>query len=374
MNFEVEFLKGQEGKNQGIPMGEGLTSLSNAINGIQHGKQFVVASAPKVGKSTFVNYGFVIQPYLYCLQHNIEIEWIYYSLEMKRVQQEFDFASFFFFYDHKIKEVELPMGIRKDNKTTIPISSAYLRGIVKDDEGNMIKVSKEHSDILFKIYNDRIIPLFGRWNPKTGVQETRGKIIFIKDSSNPTGINKDLLAYAEQNGKIIKKNENGYVRNVSYVPNNPEKYVIVVTDHLRKLIPEQGMKTKGVVDKMSEYHCILRDLLNFTFVDIIHLNRSVSDITRMKAFSDMLFPSSDDVKDTGNLAEDCDYLITLFNPNDERYNLTKHFKTVIKTDTGSILYPGMRSVHLVESRHCEFPQHFRVEMEGGIKNFNKLII
>ena len=75
-----------------------------------------------------------------------------------------------------------------------------------------------------------------------------------------------------------------------------------------------------------------------------------------------------------NLAEDCDYLFTLFNPNDERYNLSKHFGKKIKADNGDILYPNLRTVHLVESRHCMFPQHFRVNMEGNIKNFTKLEI
>ena len=64
----------------------------------------------------------------------------------------------------------------------------------------------------------------------------------------------------------------------------------------------------------------------------------------------------------------------MFNPNDERYNLTSHFDVKIKDSHKNELYPNMRTVHLVESRHVPFPQHFRVEMEGNIKNFNQLKI
>lgn len=76
-----------------------------------------------------------------------------------------------------------------------------------------------------------------------------------------------------------------------------------------------------------------------------------------------------------NLAEDADYVFTLFNPNDQRYNLQKHFGTQIRDTNGNEIYPNLITAHLVESRHCVYPQHFALNMFGGIKNFevNKLI-
>lgn len=47
-NFIVEYKKGQEGRNKGLPMGEGLEAISRAIDGIQKAMMYVVASAPKV--------------------------------------------------------------------------------------------------------------------------------------------------------------------------------------------------------------------------------------------------------------------------------------------------------------------------------------
>ena len=75
-----------------------------------------------------------------------------------------------------------------------------------------------------------------------------------------------------------------------------------------------------------------------------------------------------------NLAEDADYLFTLFNPNDERYKLQKHFGLAIKDSKNNPIYPSMRTIHLVESRHCEAPQHFRVNMFGNIKKFESLTL
>ena len=50
MNFKTEFKKGQEGRNKGLPMGDGLEYISQALNGIQRGMSFGVAAPAKVGK------------------------------------------------------------------------------------------------------------------------------------------------------------------------------------------------------------------------------------------------------------------------------------------------------------------------------------
>ena len=64
----------------------------------------------------------------------------------------------------------------------------------------------------------------------------------------------------------------------------------------------------------------------------------------------------------------------MFNPNDAKFNLTKHFNLDIKDSAGSTLYPLLRTIHLVESRHCFYPLHFRVNMLGNIKHFEKFPI
>lgn len=72
-----------------------------------------------------------------------------------------------------------------------------------------------------------------------------------------------------------------------------------------------------------------------------------------------------------NLAEDADYLFTMFNPNDGKYNLNTHFDLELKDSKNNPFFPNMRTLHLVESRHCLFPQHFRTEMLGNVKSFKE---
>jgi hypothetical protein len=89
----------------------------------------------------------------------------------------------------------------------------------------------------------------------------------------------------------------------------------------------------------------------------------------MKEF---LYPGPEQIKDTGNLSEESNYVFTMFNPNDDRYNLKKHFGRIIRDEGNNLFLPLMRTIHLVESRHCFYPQHFAANMQGNIKNFKKI--
>ena len=374
-NFIEEFLKGKKGKNKGLPLGPGLTAVSRAINGIQRGMIYTVASSPKTGKSTFVNYGFVIHPYLYSLEHKTNIRWVYLSYEMDRVSMEFDFAAFFLFHDYKIKEVKLPDGVYYKQKNIIPISPQYLRGQVQDDMDRSIIVNDEVEEKLKLVYSQRIIPLFGEHDAHNRMLK-KGLIDFYEQKENPTGINNRLIELAKERGEFISQSyidKEGNTRNklVGYTPKDTEEVIIVICDTVRKVSKERGFTMKENIDKTLEYFVNIRNMCNYIFVPIIHLNRSMTDTQRMKYMGDLLFPSSDDIKDSGNLAEECNYVFTLFNPNDEKYNLDSHFGLKLKDAKGNINYPNLRSIHLVESRHCSFPQHFRVEMEGNIKNFKQ---
>lgn len=59
------------------------------------------------------------------------------------------------------------------------------------------------------------------------------------------------------------------------------------------------------------------------------------------------------------------------NPNDDKYNLQKHFNVDIRDSRNNILNPNLKTIHLVSSRHCEFPRHYAVNMYGNIKTFEK---
>lgn len=373
-HFITEFKLGQQGANKGLPMGPGLENVSKCINGVQKGMMYGIAASPKVGKSTFVDYGFVISPILYCMENNIDLTVIYFSYEMDRVTKEFDFAAYFLFHDHDITEMFLPDGVTYEGESSVPISSGLLRGRVQDDNGNIIKVNPLLEECVQKVYLERIVPIFGSYDNK-GNKISPGYIEFHENKENPTGIKNYLDEYAAKEGTLeysyyTTSQGNQGKKLIGYTPNNPNKYTIVITDTIRKLPRERGFSMKENIDKYLEYTTECRNIFKMTFVHIVHLNRSMADVNRLKYLGENIFPTPEDIKDTGNLSEECNHLFTLFNPNDEKYNLTRHFGENIKDDNGNLYYPGLRSAHLVESREVMFPQHFRFEMQGNIKNFS----
>jgi hypothetical protein len=326
MNFRAAFEAGQKGSNKGLPMGEGLKTISQAINGIQRGRIYTVGAAPKGGKSTFVDVGFCIEPAVYVLNHNakinasieaiatrlatttdpdtrttlnsqyenyksqlLDVEFIYNSFEIDRISKEFDFVAHFLNSDYGIYLITLPSGKLYKGKNVVSLSSAFLKGELEYDTANpdapkeIIKVSDDLISKIKTVYKARIVPLLGEYNDK-GEKVSKGLIKFLEIKDNPTGVRNYLLNYAKENGEFLYRTtvKDGvtFQRMIGYRPNNPAKYVIIITDHLRKLLPERGFKMKETVDKFSEYAVEFRNTCNFTFVHIIHLNRAVSDIGR----------------------------------------------------------------------------------------------
>lgn len=370
-NFVTEFQQGKLGNNYGLTTG--ISALDKGINRIQKKTSYGVAAAPKVGKTTWVDYSFVLSPYLEAEKNGTldDVEWIYWSFEIDRVNKEFKFAAFFMAYDYKIYSF-------KHKDVTYQMNQDYLQGKqlhkLPNGDSEMIPIQPEHETLLREIYLNRIIPLFGEFD-QYGKKLSQGKITFIEERDNPTGMWKLLLHKAKANGRMVEEefvtlNDQGQnvkrKRIVGYIPNNPKKFTICVTDHLRKLKRERGFQMKDNIDKWLEYSTEIRNLCAFTFVHIVHSNRNLANVDRLKYAGEFIFPTGDDTKDSGNFAEECTILMTLFNPNDEKYNLSKHFDVELKD------FPNYRSIHITEARYTECPVHIQVNMLGGINMFTPL--
>lgn len=373
-NFTETFKQGKLGRNMGLPTG--IPPLDIAINGIQKKTSIGLAAAQKVGKTTLADFAFVLSPYLHMekIGELDNINWIYYSFEIDRVSKEFKYASYFMYHDFGVA------GYSYKDMPFIPLDMEYLMGKKlyknKNNTIEQIPISKEHEEMLREVYLKRIVPLFGEYDIH-GRKIRNGKIDFIEEIENPTGIYKYIWNYAAKNGTFLAEDyqttdDVGKLVNrkriYGYTEKNPELYTVIVTDHIRKPKLERGFNMKQNIDKLLEYHTILRNLCKFTFVDISHMNRGIANVERLKFFGENIFPTADDVKDSGNLAEESTILLTMFNPNDEKYNLNKH----MGVDLTNPMNSNYRSIHLVDSRYTECPQHIQARMIGGINLFTSL--
>lgn len=351
--------EGIEGRNTGLNIG--LPKLNSILGGLQKKTSFAVGAEKKVGKTAYSDVLFVLNPYL--KNPDANIHWIYYSFEIDRISKEAKYAAFFMEHDYGISEVTC------NNGQTIPVCQNYILGKKQLPDGTKVTVSSEHEKILHEIYENRIVPLFGRYNER-GEKLTNGKIDFIEDRLNPTGIRNYLVNYAKENGEILYEEyyteEEGFKtkkkRVIGYKEHDESLYTIVILDHVRAMSRERNFSMKENIDKFSEYHVWLRNMFKHTYVIISHINRSTANIDRMKYMGDSIYPTSEDFKDSGNLPEDVTHVLTIFNPADDKYNLSTHFGKNIMHYKDNQNY---RSLHLVDSRDAPCPLHLATFFKGG---------
>ena len=380
MNFIETYKRGKEDKS--IRLSTGIPALDITIKKLKKAMIIGVAAAPKVGKTVFADFAFVIQPYLDAERQGIlhKFHITYFSFEVDRVEKEYKFAAFVMYWDHKITTFTYKGVI-------YPIDDDYLMGnaIHRNANGSLeqIKVLPEHEELLKIVYKNRIVPLFGEWSvdgkrvllEPDGTLKPRPIINLIEEQDNPTGIYKQLKREAQVRGRFLIENyetlddHNRVVtktREAGYIPNDPEAIWVVVIDHVRAVSDERGYNKKQLIDKTFEYERILKKMCGITFVNVMHSNRGIANVDRLKFHGENIYPTSDDVKDSGNPSEDCTVFITLFNPHDEKYNLEKHMGIVLND------FPNYRSIHITENRRGPCPVHIQANFYHGINLITKL--
>lgn len=127
--------------------------------------------------------------------------------------------------------------------------------------------------------------------------------------------------------------------------------------------------TKEKIDKYSEQAIGLRNFFGVSSVAISQFNRDLADIDRRR-FTE-LTPQLADFKNTGNVSEDCNVAITLFNPS--RYNLNEY-----NGHTNLTQYGGrFRSVSILKNRNggdlVKISQNFLGEA-GVFRDFPSVIM
>lgn len=149
-----------------------------------------------------------------------------------------------------------------------------------------------------------------------------GIVKIIDGPINPTGMWVYMHEYALQRGTEHEVSQYEKV----YVAKNTNVITNVVHDHIGKTKNENvngKYDKKTTIDKASEYHCKARDHLGYSPIVINQFNRtSYTDIQFAKKSGLDPDPTVEYWKDSGNIIEDCDVAISLFNP--YKYNIDKY--------------------------------------------------
>jgi hypothetical protein len=153
-----------------------------------------------------------------------------------------------------------------------------------------------------------------------------------------------------------------------YVPDDPDKIVIGIVDHLQAMKNEQNFSDKKNLDKMSEYTRILRDLFGMSEVIVSQMNRNIADTFR-RVKTDLL-PEDKDFSGSSNMYNDCDMAGILFNPYKYKVSDVVGFKPEKCLSEHNI--NRFRSFHLLKNSYGPDNQIFGYQFIGENGLFKEL--
>ena len=202
----------------------------------------------------------------------------------------------------------------------------------------------------------------------------------IDDVRHATGIFKTvedwLLAHGHwvMHDKEFTNNETGqrYVRKVRdyYVPNHPNRYVIVVVDHVSLLTPEKSAPTlRDAIGKLSSsYFLQLRDKYNATCVLV---QQQAAEVEKQQftykgqSIEAKLEPSLSGLADNKTTQRDCDIAFGLFAP--DRYEIEKYMGYDITK-----LQDHFRSIKILKYRNGIANVRLPLFFDGATGHFEEL--
>lgn len=196
-------------------------------------EDFTVTHNTSVG-----DFMFVINAWLSAKKQGRKIKIFYCSFEIGKIEKLYRWCSYFIFIKY---------GIR--------LPSDYMQGRIV---GKLVQ--DNHMNLILEAYSM--------------VTEMLKDVVIIQDTIHPTKIFEGIIDdhyslhgtvhRAEISDADKKKGKKGYVK--GYTENDPQMVTILVIDHLALTGTEMHLETKGIMDKMSKYAIVLRNLFNCTIV------------------------------------------------------------------------------------------------------------
>ncbi len=284
-DLDVQIQAARKGKSGVIPIS--YNRIGNYME-IAKNTMISIAGETGVGKSTIAVDMFLINPiqwYLANKNDNIKLSVIYLSMERKLYMMTSRIISRLIFEEQGLD-----------------ISPKKILG----RNANFQLTDNEY--ILVQQYYSRI----DEW-------EKDDLLICHEGSKNSTGISLFLEEFAKRNGIISRKDttdksyENILAKPKTYEPSLPNHIVLVITDHIGILTPEEkNAKTKSTIDGFSKTMREARDVYGFSPVIVQQMNRNLSDIHRHRMGD--LKPKLSDIADSSNTAQDSDVVLILHDP------------------------------------------------------------
>jgi hypothetical protein len=232
--FLWQLKRGIQGHNVGFD--NGRTHLNKYLHGTHKARYYLIGGESGAGKTTIGDFMYVLRLWFAAKAMNRRIKIVYLSYEIGKVEKMYRWCSYFIF---------LKYGIR--------LPSDYLQGHIQGRPP-----SGRHVEMILEAYTTVRQMLDSR------------EVVIVEDVQHPTAVFEGVIRDVfEPNGKVerdtvapeeAKKGKKGYIR--GYTEHDPDLMTMIVVDHLALTGSEMGLDTKGVMDKMSKYMIVLRNMFH----------------------------------------------------------------------------------------------------------------
>lgn len=279
MDLKEHIANGLAGYHTGLKNGH--TGINNYIYGTQRATYTLYGGQSGAAKTTVVDFE-LLETLKDAEEQQIPLDVFYYSYEIPEIRKKRNWMSNHIFkkYGRVIKPAKIA-GLG-DNRMSLA-------------EQEIVDAELDYIEGLFNTINFRFEP------------------------TNPTGIFKELLDYAEAHGTFhhenyIDENGEGKRRIIGYTASDPKAMVIIVIDHLALCKRERKFNLKDNIDKLSEYFIWFRNICGYSIKAIQQFNQGLNSVDRMKFKGADLSPMQNDFKDTTNPYTDADVVVGMMNP------------------------------------------------------------
>lgn len=322
--------EGRKGKNKGIATG--IPKMDSYTGGIQKGIYYLIFGTSGSGKTSLALYSYIYRPLKDYPDKDFLI--VYFSLEMSAKALMGKLLSHYI-YETYGKVISYKTLMSWD----APLSGELY---------NCVLESKEWLNSVMK------------------------KLIIFDKALNRDRFYSSMMGILEQYGNF-EESEDGKRR--IYLPDNPNKLIIGVVDHVGLAKPKTGANKKDEIDAISAYAVTFRENCGVSWIMLQQENRNSASMDRRKA--DLTECSPEDLKDTGNTFNDCDVCIGVYNPIKFKVKVHRGYPIImdkmIDSDDGFIgLRDRYRALCLIKNRQGDVDKLVSVNFFGEIGLFKEL--
>lgn len=310
--------RGKQGLNKGIPTG--IPKLDRVTFGIQRRYHYTIGGDQGAGKSTFALYSYIYRPLVEALKENYEINFLIFSFELS-------------------SEVLFAKLLSLDLYENYGLEISYEK---------ILSFTDIIDDKTLKIIEERKF-----WLAKAE------KLISIVDKSvSPEYVDTVLRMWFCKFGKFIPGPDDSEV----YMPNNPNQYSIVLTDHIR--LTESKGDVKTTIDDLCKKQIHYRNTCEGTFINVQQLNRGFKAMDR-RAGGTYQMIQLDDFDSSSASTQASEVVIAIFYPAREKMSKCEGYDI-------RQLQDSIRILQLIKNRFGKSDKNVGVNFFGSIGLWREL--